>query len=303
MKLNEIICGDSLEVLRTLPAESVDCCITSPPYWNLRDYGQDGQLGLEPHFDEYIEKLCAIFDEIKRVLKPEGTCFVNIGDTYSGNKEGKTDEKVSAYLKETSTAIHKKAVIQEKCLCQIPSRFGIEMTNRGWILRNRIIWYKPNAMPSSAADRFSPDFEDIFFFVKSKKYYFEQQLEKSIWFEKDARAINGPSSGGKAMTGEYAINKGGAFRSDGMRNKRTVWEICTSPYEDAHFATYPEELVYPMLLSGCPKNGIVLDPFFGAGTTGVVAKKMSRNYLGIELNPEYIKIAEERINRVNPPLF
>lgn len=319
--MNEIICGNSLSVLRGLADESVDCVITSPPYWGLRDYGVDGQLGLEPHFNEYISKLIAIFDEVKRVLKSEGTCWVNLGDTYSGNKEGKTDAKVSGYLKETTTRLHKKAVIREKCLCQIPSRFAIAMTDRGWILRNRIIWNKPNAMPDSVNDRFTVDFEDIFFFVKSKKYYFEQQLEKSIWGDKDARAINGPSSGGKAKSGNYAINKGGAFRKQDkinkptytgfnnryqpvvMRNCRTVWVVSTKPYSGAHFATYPETLVEKMILPGCPKGGIILDPFFGAGTTGVVAKKLGRNYLGIELNKSYCEIARKRIEGVTVPMI
>ena len=173
LETGKIYQGDSLEVLRTFPDESVDCVVTSPPYWALRDYGVAGQLGLEPTFQEYISKLCDIFNEVKRVLKKEGTCFVNLGDTYSGNKEGKTDNKVSDYLKENSTGIHKKATITEKCLCQIPSRFAIEMCERGWILRNRLIWHKPNCMPSSVDDRFTVDYEDIFFFVKSRKYYFD----------------------------------------------------------------------------------------------------------------------------------
>jgi len=303
LPLNTIICGDCLEVLKTLPEDSIDCVITSPPYWALRDYGVDGQLGLESHFDEYITKLVKIFSEVKRVLKKTGTCWVNIGDTYSGNKEGKTDKKVSEYLKNTTTRIHKKAVIQEKCLCQIPSRFAIAMTDAGWILRNRLIWYKPNAMPNSAIDRFSVDYEDIFFFVKSKKYYFEQQLEKSIWAEKDMRFINGPSRGGKATSGEYAINKGGAFRADGMRNRRSVWTINTKPYAQAHFATFPEDLIVPMVKAGCPVGGTVLDIFMGAGTTAVVAKKLRRNWLGIELNEKYVEIANKRINNTPEPML
>ena len=175
--MNKIIHGDSLEILKTLADDSIDCVITSPPYWGLRDYGTDGQLGLELHFNEYIDKLIAIFDEVKRVLKKEGTCWVNLGDTYLGNKKGKTDAKVSDYLKETTTRLHKKAVIQEKCLCQIPSRFAIAMTDRGWILRNEVVWHKSNAMPSSVKDRFTVDFEKVFFFVKNKKYYFEQQFD------------------------------------------------------------------------------------------------------------------------------
>lgn len=177
------------------------------------------------------------------------------------------------------------------------------MVDAGYILRNTIVWHKPNAMPSSATDRFTCDWEPIFFFSKSKRYYFQQQLEKSLWADKDARALNGPSRGGKATTGEYAINKGGAFRKDGMRNRRTVWTINTKPYEEAHFATYPEALVEPMILAGCPKGGTVLDPFSGAATTGVVAKKLGRKYIGIELNQKYVEISENRLAKTSSPLF
>src|SRR3990167_9668060 len=183
---DKIIQGDSLEILKTLDDESVDCCITSPPYWNLRDYNTIGQLGLETTFQEYVQKLCDIFDEVKRIIKKEGTCFVNLGDTYSGNKEGKTDYKVSNYLKENSQGIHKKAIIAEKSLCQIPSRFAIVMTDKGWILRNKIIWHKKNAMPSSVLDRFTNKYEQVFFFVKNKKYYFDLDSIR-IPFETDEK--------------------------------------------------------------------------------------------------------------------
>jgi site-specific DNA-methyltransferase (adenine-specific) len=325
MELNKIKQGDSLEVLKTLPSESIDCAITSPPYWALRDYGVVGQLGLEPTFQEYITKLCDIFDEVKRVLKKDGTCWINLGDTYSGNKEGKTDNKVSSYLKDTSTGIHKKATIQEKCLCQIPSRFAIEMTNRGWILRNEIIWHKPNAMPSSASDRFTVDFEKVFFFVKNKKYNFEQQFvsyapSSDVRYRQALRANKSyatkqPYKSNTPYSTNYKRGHGSvvsrANDSDGLlvgghnpngRNVRTVWTIPTKPFSEAHFATFPEKLIEPMLKAGCPKNGIVLDIFMGAGTTGLVAKKLGRNYLGIELNPEYIKIAEARINGQTQPL-
>src|SRR3990167_9805802 len=190
MEVDKIICGDTLEVLKTFPDEFVDCVVTSPPYWGLRDYGVDGQMGLEPHFNEYMEKLIAIFDEIKRVLKKEGTIFVNLGDTYSGNKEGKTDAKVSNYLKNTTTRLHKKAVIQEKSLCQIPSRFALRMTENGWILRNTIIWHKKNAMPSSVLDRFTNKYEQVFFFTKNKKYYFDIDSVR-VPFETDEKRPDG----------------------------------------------------------------------------------------------------------------
>lgn len=299
---DEIILGDALDVLRDLPDESVDCVVTSPPYWGLRDYGMDDQLGLEPHFNEYISKLVAIFDEAKRVLKKEGTCWVNLGDTYSGNKEGKTDNKVSPYLKETTTRIHKKAVIQEKSLCQIPSRFAIAMTDRGWILRNEIIWHKPNCMPSSAEDRFTVDFEKVFFFVKSKRYWFDNDAVKEPTITKDNHERNRNDTRLNNVPGRSKM-QGLKVNNYDFKNKRTVWTINTKPYTEAHFATFPETLVEPMVLSGCPPNGIVLDPFFGAGTTGVVAKKLGRNFLGIELNPEYVKIAENRLSTITLPML
>jgi len=283
----KIIQGDALSELKKLSSESIDMVITSPPYWALRDYGVEGQLGLEPTFQEYINKLCDIFDEVKRVLKKEGTCWVNLGDTYSGNKEGKTDNKVSSYLKDNCQGIHKKATIQEKCLCQIPSRFAIEMTNRGWILRNEIIWHKPNCMPSSVKDRFTVDFEKIFFFVKSKKYYFETQYQNSTY--KDNRlGLGRLNYGGKRNTSVVVSEK---------RNMRAVWKITTKGFSEAHFAVYPEKLIETPIKAGCPEKGIVLDPFFGAGTTGLVAQKLNRNWIGIELNPEYIKIANKRLRQ------
>lgn len=317
-----ILQGDALTVLKTLETESIDCVVTSPPYWALRDYGVEGQLGLEPTFQEYISKLCDIFDEVKRVLKKEGTCWVNIGDTYSGNKEGKTDNKVSDYLKSTTTNLHKKkSTVAEKSLCQIPSRFAIEMCNRGWILRNRVVWHKPNAMPSSVTDRFSVDYEDFFFFVKSKKYYFEQQFVPyapasdaryrqalragKSYVTKEPYKNNTPYSGNyKRGTGSVASR---GDDGDGLvvggsnpqgRNMRSVWTINTKPLKEAHFATFPEALIETPIKAGCPVGGICLDPFFGAGTTGIVAKKQGKYYIGIELNEEYIQIAEKRLTQV-----
>jgi DNA modification methylase len=174
--INQILCGDAYQVLRQLPDESIDCAVTSPPYWALRDYGVKGQIGLEPSFRAFITNLCNIFDEVKRVLKKTGTCWVNIGDTYyadhSGGNQGKVNPEVTNQLR----SIQKRTTSRElpaKSLCQVPARFTIEMSNRGWILRNEIIWWKPNAMPSSAKDRFTVDFEKIFFFVKSNKYWFD----------------------------------------------------------------------------------------------------------------------------------
>lgn len=296
-----IMQGDSLMVLRTLKSESVDCVITSPPYWQLRSYGVDGELGQEPKFEQFVDSLVTIFDEVKRVLKKEGTCFVNIGDTYSGNKEGKTDRKVSNYLKDTTTRIHKKAVITEKCLCQIPSRFSLAMTDRGWILRNKIIWHKPNCMPSSVRDRFTVDFEEVFFFVKNKQYYFEQQFDpyapaSDVRYRQALRA-------GKSYNSKEPYTKNTPYSNPKGRNRRCVWSINTKPFMGPHFATFPEALVERMILAGCPKGGVVLDPFSGAATTGVVAKKYGREYIGIELNPEYVALSEKRLSNTHQPLF
>ena len=209
--------------------------------------------------------VCHVFDEIKRVLTLDGTCWVNLGDTYS----------------------------REKSLCQIPSRFTIEMIDRGWILRNEIIWHKPNCMPSSATDRFTTDFEKLFLFVKSPKYWFQQQLEP---------ALMNRWGGNKFVPKQHYNYKNQAavkVRARDMmpeqRNKRCVWSVPTRPLKEAHFASYPEKLIEIPIKAGCPVGGIVLDPFFGSGTTGVAAKKLGRGYLGIELNPEYIEIANLRL--------
>ena len=294
-----ILLGNSLELLKTIPDNSIDCCITSPPYWGLRDYGHDEQLGSEKHFKDFVNNLCNVFDEVQRVLKPTGTCFINLGDTYMNDssysekgRQGFGNDKIGMIKKE-------KQGVKKKSLCMIPERFAIEMIDRNWCLRNQIIWHKPNAMPSSATDRFTVDFEKIFLFVKeSKGYYFKQQLEKSIWAETDARSKikGGKQSKGKAAEGVYAT-KNVSFTEGGMKNMRTVWTVNTEPSSEAHFATYPQRLVERMLSAGCPENGIVLDPFFGSGTTGLVAKKLNRHYIGIELNPEYVDIATKRIYR------
>ena len=340
MPSGTIICGDSLEVLRGLSDESVDCVITSPPYWGLRDYGVDGQLGLESHFNEYISKLIAIFDEVKRVLKKEGTCWVNLGDTYASGggasrHKGYHDPKYpngrSGSFDEPATNPQKGA--QEKSLCQIPSRFAIAMTDNGWILRNIIIWNKLNPMPSSVLDRLTNKYEHVFFFVKNKKYYFDGDSIRVPFETKWEKRDNGPrrnrekgydskfnklntkqyntAEGTKTRKQEEMANKLGIRRNPEQvydrnplgKNRGDVWSTTSQPYPEAHFAMFPEALIEPMILAGCPKDGLVLDPFFGAGTTGVVAKKLGRHYLGIELNEEYIKIAEKRIAGTQNPLL
>lgn len=301
--MSKIILGDCLEVMQGMDDESVDCVITSPPYWGLRDYDTEGQLGLETDFNEYIDKLCAIFDEVKRILKLTGSCWVNIGDSYNANYRGGDFGSASAKQRSNKGTVKfmKRTGFSDKCLVQIPSRFAIAMTYRGWILRNEIIWHKPNAMPASIKDRFTVDYEKVFFFTKSKKYYFEQQLEPlAMSTAVDRRTLSGnftEKRPGRGFTG-LASRGGGMLRpNQNGRNKRSVWSISTKPLKDSHFATFPKALVEPMVKAGCPEGGIVLDPFFGAGTTGVVAKKLNRAYIGIEINPDYIKIAEQRLRQ------
>jgi site-specific DNA-methyltransferase (adenine-specific) len=276
----------------------------------LRDYGVAGQLGLEPTFSEYIRKLCEIFDEIKRVLKKTGSIWVVLGDTYGGSNCGYGQSKESSgfqnVARQTYYPTSKRkplgAGVMPKCLLQIPSRFAIEMCSRGWILRNEIIWHKPNCMPSSARDRFTSNFEKIYFFVRSTKYYFERQLEP-LKESSMLRAQYGSYSkktdmgihGGMTLKSQLGVFKKIKEGKLAGRNKRCVWEVATQPFRGAHFATFPEKLIEPMIKAGCPEDGIVLDPFAGVCTVGVVAKKLGRRFVGIELNADYIKMGEQRI--------
>lgn len=268
---NKLFCGEAKEILMQFPDNCIDCVITSPPYWNLRDYKSDKQLGLEKDYNLYIDRLCDIFDEIKRVLKNTGTCWVNLGDNYV-----------------------------DKTLMLIPFRFALNMIESGWYLRNVIIWHKPNSIPSSAVDRFCNDFEYILFFTKSRKYYF------NMIYEPFAESMNSwvkykhPPKKYKDM-GPMSYNFIEKYRNKVLngevlgKHKRCVWTISKSNYPGPHYAVYPEKLVETPILAGCPENGVVLDPFVGSGTTCVVAKKMFRKYVGIDVNEDYIKLANERL--------
>ena len=448
--INQIIQGDALTILKQLPNEIVNCCVTSPPYWSLRDYQVEGQLGLEKTFEEYITKLCDIFDQVKRVLRKDGTCWVNLGDSYNGSKSGNTNgvyadriDKSKSYANSDSFKKEEQN-IPTKSLCLIPQRFAIEMVNRGWILRNTIIWHKPNCMPSSANDRFTVDFEYLFFFVKSsdtqfwtnektglcvgkqplgtkgiegidwewqkkdsswqrpsrdetfklpsrqKSTYAKEGYKKvsfwtghDYWFEQQFEAWKDTNINDTKRAGQY-IQYGGKHKDSkdnkGVvvgnptqgRNKRCVWTIPTQPFPEAHFATFPEALIETPIKAGCPQyvckkcgkgrekiyevsyespntrpgnpninrdryidkttmigyrpnkvfskinkelgysdclcnasweSGICLDPFMGAGTTAVVAKKQGKKYIGIELKQEYIDMANKRLRKISERLF
>ena len=249
--------GNAIEILPTLPPESVNCSMSSPPYYSLRDYGVDGQLGLEETPELFIQHLCDIYDEVKRVLRKDGTCFVNLGDTFGGSgvNDGSVNAGISNAVKRERIEKRPTTSIQPKSLIGIPYRFALEMMNRGWILRNDNIWWKRNCMPSSARDRCTVDYEHVFFFVKSQKYWYEQQFEDkqpcSIEREKYSMENSGkqwkddPNSMHSPM-GRMGINPQG-------RNMRTVWDIPPRPYPEAHFATYPQQLCERPIAAGCPE--------------------------------------------------
>jgi DNA modification methylase len=301
---NQILQGDALTRLKDIDSESIDCIITSPPYWALRDYKTDGQIGVEKTIDEYINNLIKVFDECKRVLKKEGTCWVVLGDTYSGN--GINRNGISGGTRSKRVHLNNQykprenLELPEKSLCMIPQRFGIKMIDNGWIARNIPIWHKRNCMPSSAKDRFTIDYEFIYFFTKNQKYYFKTQYEPHLSYgsgkaDRKSGSKNLDESKGQRA---HSFHKAGyIFKYNGLgRIKRCVWTINTKPFSEAHFAVFPEELVKQCLDAGCPDDGIVLDPFMGAGTTALVALKHNRKFLGIELNEDYIKIATKRLD-------
>lgn len=300
--VNKIIQGDCLEILKTIPDESIDCVITSPPYWGLRNYGVKGQFGLEKTPEEYVAKLVEVFREVKRVLKKEGVMFLNLGDTYTGNKTGNTETIKNPNCSILDKEIKRKNYYQAKQEIGIPFLVRQALMEDSWICRQTIIWAKPNPMPESVTDRCTKSHEYIFLLSKSQKYYFNSGAIKEKCVQGDNRVRDRDISKlnntpGKTKSGGLKIN------NYEFRNKRSVWTVATKPFKDAHFATFPEELIKPMVLAGCPEGGIILDPFFGAGTTGVVCKKENKNYIGIELNPDYCKIAEERIKNIPERLF
>lgn len=256
-----IVEGDAILALQKLPSESVQCIITSPPYWGLRDYGIEGQIGLEEKLQQYINKLVAVFSEAKRVLKSDGIFWLNIGDGYtSGNRGYRAPDKKNK-ARAMSVRPDTPEGLKPKDLLGIPWRLALALQADGWYLRSDIIWNKPNAMPESVKDRPTRSHEYIFMFTKKEKYYYDYQ----------------------------AIKENG-------RNRRTVWNVNTMPFPEAHFATFPPALIEPCVLASTVEDNFVLDPFFGSGTVGVVCKKWKRNFVGIELNKEYIEIARKRLN-------
>lgn len=295
----EIINGDCRDVLEYMPEGTVHCVVTSPPYFGLRDYDVDGQMGLEPTPDEFVVALVGVMREVRRVLRDDGTLWLNLGDSYAndGKWGGATSGKHASTL-HGNTGVgraRRTTGLKTKDLIGIPWRVAFALQADGWYLRQDIIWHKPNAMPESVRDRCTKAHEYIFLLSKSPAYYFDIGAMREP-------AVGSPSGNRlrKSRPAQQSIQrgdqKGGAPWVGGeTRNKRSVWSVATKPFKDAHFATFPPDLIEPCILAGCPEGGTVLDPFFGAGTTGLVAQQHGRNAIGIELNPDYVGIAKRRL--------
>lgn len=341
---NKIINSDCLEGLKTLPDAFVDCCVTSPPYFGLRDYGHEGQIGMEETPEAFVQRLVDVFTEVKRVLKPEGTLWVNIGDSYASAGKNRTVDQATAASTlngglDTQTAILRQinkvtGDLKAKDLIGVPWMLAFALRADGWYLRQDIIWAKKNCMPESVTDRCTKSHEYIFMLSKSPKYFYDQEaIKEPAIYDVDgtgtqARKARQKDEAKSLPTAERAgirqfkdasqmndkhqdKQRGHSRRHNGfndrwnkmtheeqctgMRNKRDVWTISPAQFPEAHFATFPEEIPATCIKAGCPIDGLVLDPFMGAGTTALVARKLNRNFIGFELNQEYIKIAEKRL--------
>jgi len=330
--------GDALAVLRTLPAESVHCVVTSPPYWGLRDYGVAGQYGLEERVDClgwatgrpcgscFICRLVAVFREVRRVLRADGTCWVNMGDSYAASSTSNHARGKNTRA-ENPPRVRPSGCLKPKDLVGQPWRLALALQADGWFLRSDIIWHKPNPMPSNVKDRPTVAHEYLFLFSRSPKYFWDhdsmqedaaasslsrwsQDVESQKGSTRQPGKTNGPMKavGGPRATKRRTIRPGIDSRGGGQgggemqypvytRNRRSVWTIATNSIPQAHFATMPPALVEPCLKAGCPHGGMVLDPFFGSGTTGLVARRLGREFVGIELNPKDCRMARKRIEK------
>jgi site-specific DNA-methyltransferase (adenine-specific) len=311
----QILQGDCLASLKLLASDSIDCCVTSPPYFGLRDYGCDGQIGLEETPDAFVTRLVDVFREVRRVLKPDGTCWINIGDSYAaqrggtsmpaetlaGGKGGKGDADAHRGHDGKAGHAHRNASkigLKHKDLIGVPWLLAFALRADGWYLRQDIIWHKPNPMPESVTDRCTKSHEYIFLLSKSSSYYFDHEAMKE-----PATSVGKPCQfGAKKQEGTFRNDIGRIFEDNGLRNKRSVWSVPVRPYREAHFATYPPGLIEPCILAGCPEGGVVLDPFGGSGTTAEVAIRNRRKSILCELNPDYIGIINKRLACIEPNL-
>ncbi len=316
LELNKIYNMDCLEGLKQLPDNSINCCVTSPPYWGLRDYGVEGQVGIEETPEEYVAKMVEVFREVKRVLRDDGTLWLNLGDSYAGSwgnyaptgqggQRPKNTERWQRRAYEDKVdwrppTSNKHKGLKPKDLVGIPWMVAFALRADGWYLRQDIIWHKPNPMPESVKDRCTKAHEYIFLLAKSAQYYYDNEaIKEDAKPESKKRYKSTFHTGKKEISGQgrpgNASNTPGYKKWTGKRNKRSVWTVPTKPFKEAHFATFPPDLIKPCILAGCPAGGVVLDPFMGSGTTGMVAAMYQRNFIGFELNPEYCKMAEKRI--------
>ncbi len=323
--------GDALSLLKEMQSGIVDCIVTSPPYYGLRDYGVDGQIGREQTPEEYIDRLVTVFREARRVLKDAGTAWINIGDSYNGSGKGGSNDPENAkkYLQGTNRGNVQSrnpktdiSGLKPKDLIGIPWMLAFALRADGWYLRQDVIWHKPNAMPESVKDRCTKSHEYIFLLSKSRKYYFDadaisedvadssvKRYQQNIELQSGSTRIQGkkngpmkaalPRYGGKKYTEHpqqfFRTKSNSLYTPKPRRNKRDVWTVPTHGYKGAHFAVFPEELIEPCILASCPTGGVVLDPFTGSGTTAAVSIRLGRQFIGCEINPDYVQIANARI--------
>ena len=335
MTSQRIIQGDCIEAMRTLPDASVHCCVTSPPYWGLRDYGHDGQIGLEATPEAYVARMVEVFREVRRVLRDDGTCWLNLGDSYAAQRSGtampaetlaggfggqvvdgrgsrgrgdvEPDAVAGRARRATGTGPkHRDAAaigLKHKDLVGIPWRVAFALQADGWWLRQDIIWHKPNPMPESVRDRCTKAHEYVFLLTKSERYYYDadavSEAVACVRGPGNKKPLKGVEEDGEKHRTRAGLHKAAErWREEGppeSRNRRSVWTVTTKPYSGAHFAVMPSDLVEPCIKAGCPEEGMVLDPFAGSGTTLAVAAELGRSAIGCELNPEYIALAERRI--------
>lgn len=340
--------GDARLKLAEIPDNSIDCVVTSPPYWGLRDYGVDGQIGLEPDWRDWLTAMEEVFGEVLRILNPEGTCWVNLGDKYSESGNYGGGHRKQEFIYRDRPGFTKARGIAGKNLCLLPQRFAIAMQDMGWFVRSEIVWHKPNAMPQSVKDRPTSAHEKIYLLTKSKRYFYDQDAVKTPLAESslirlaqnvgeqkgsDRAVLKGapmkavpPTGWDHGNGGHGPIHRDGRSKRnsfargtksekppgstctqhredredvsyDAAANLRDVWTIASKGYSGAHFATFPEEIPKRCILLGCPPEGAVLDPFAGSGTTLAVALRLGRQAVGIELNPEYVRLIQERLQK------
>ena len=293
-----IVQGNCIDKIKELDDNSIDCVVSSPPYYGLRDYGVNGQFGLEKTYQEYLANTVKVFETFKPKLKDTATIWWNVGDTYSSTRWSNTPSTTGISQKHSDIVLKKIIDIPEKSLMMIPNRVAIALQEAGWYIRSEIIWHKPNPMPESVRDRPTSCHEKIWLITKNKKYYYDADAIKEPLAVSSIPRLNQDIKNQKGSARANAGRKtNGNMKAVGnleKRNKRNVWTVTTKPFKDAHFATFPKDLIEPCIKAGCPEGGVVLDPFGGAGTTGIVAKSLNRQSILIELNPEYIKIAKKR---------